>query len=206
MTSTSICSRPTRPLQIIFRRCLVPLLAVSLLACEPAPLKTLNQGPPPPPGTETVTEAVDGLIVGHRLMAAGEYELALKAYTRAAGDYGLNVDVLSAIGSANLKLGRLGQAKTMLELALEKDDTFVPAWNNLGVVLSSLGKDGEAERVFRLAFALDSGNSAEIQSNLTKAIAKLDKTQYSVEQEQQKYELVRRGNGRYLLLSTPDPV
>ncbi len=193
-------------MRTLFRCCLAPLLAVSLLACEPAPLKTLNDGPPPPPGTETVTEAVDGLIVGHRLMAAGEYELALKAYTRAAGDYGLNVDVLSAIGSANLKLGRLGQAKTMLELALEKDDKFVPAWNNLGVVLASLGKDGEAERVFRLAFALDSGNSAEIQSNLTKAIAKLDKTQYSVEQQQQEYELVRRGNGRYLLLSTPNPI
>lgn len=206
MTSTSISSRPTSPLRTLFRCCLAPLLAVSLLACEPAPLKSLNNGPPPPPGTETVTEAVDGLIVGHRLMAAGEYELALKAYTRAAGDYGLNVDVLSAIGSANLKLGRLGQAKTMLELALEKDDKFVPAWNNLGVVLASLGKDGEAERVFRLAFALDSGNSAEIQSNLTKAIAKLDKTQYSVEQQQQEYELVRRGNGRYLLLSTPNPI
>ena len=206
MTSTSISLRPTSPLRTLFRCCLAPLLAVSLLACEPAPLKSLNNGPPPPPGTETVAEAVDGLIVGHRLMAAGEYELALKAYTRAAGDYGLNVDVLSAIGSANLKLGRLGQAKTMLELALEKDDKFVPAWNNLGVVLASQGKDGEAERVFRLAFALDSGNSAEIQSNLTKAIAKLDKTQYSVEQQQQEYELVRRGNGRYLLLSTPDPI
>lgn len=206
MTSTSISLRPTSPLRTLFRCCLAPLLAFSLLACEPAPLKSLNNGPPPPPGTETVAEAVDGLIVGHRLMAAGEYELALKAYTRAAGDYGLNVDVLSAIGSANLKLGRLGQAKTMLELALEKDDKFVPAWNNLGVVLASLGKDGEAERVFRLAFALDSGNSAEIQSNLTKAIAKLDKTQYSVEQQQQEYELVRRGNGRYLLLSTPNPI
>ena len=206
MTSTSISSRPTSPLRTLFRCCLAPLLAVSLLACEPAPLKSLNNGPPPPPGTETVAEAVDGLIVGHRLMAAGEYELALKAYTRAAGDYGLNVDVLSAIGSANLKLGRLGQAKTMLELALEKDEKFVPAWNNLGVVLASQSKDGEAERVFRLAFALDSGNSAEIQSNLTKAIAKLDKTQYSVEQQQQEYELVRRGNGRYLLLSTPNPI
>lgn len=193
-------------MQTMFRCCLAPLLAFSLLACEPAPLESLNQGPPPPPGTETVTEAVDGLIVGHRLMAAGEFELALKAYTRAAGDHGLNVDVLSAIGSANLKLGRLGQAKTMLELALEKDDTFVPAWNNLGVVLASLGENGEAERVFRLAFALDSGNSAEIQSNLTKAIAKLENTQYSVEQEQQDYELVRRGNGRYLLLSAPDPI
>ena len=39
--------------------------------------------------------AIDGLIVGHRLMAAGEYELALDAYIRAAGQQGLNVDTLS---------------------------------------------------------------------------------------------------------------
>lgn len=206
MISTSTSSTHTSPLRTILRCILVPLIALSLLGCEPEPLESLYAGAPPPPGTEPVTEAVDGLIVGHRLMAAGEYEVALKAYTRAAGVHGLNVDVLSAIGSANLKLGRLGQARTMLELALEKDDKFVPAWNNLGVVLASLGKDGEAERVFRLAFALDSGNSAEIRSNLTKAIAKLENTQYAVEQEQEQYELVRRGNGRYLLLSTPDPI
>jgi hypothetical protein len=36
-------------------------------------------------------------------MAAGEYELALKAYLRAAAEHGLNVDTLSAIGSANLR-------------------------------------------------------------------------------------------------------
>ena len=53
----------------------------------------------------------DGLIVGHRLMAAGEYELALDAYYRAAAQQGLNVDTLSALGSANLRLGRLGQAE-----------------------------------------------------------------------------------------------
>ncbi len=51
------------------------------------------------------------LLVGHRLMEAGEFELALKAYLRAAGEQGVNVDVLSALGSANLQLGRLGQAE-----------------------------------------------------------------------------------------------
>ena len=181
------------------------IIAVLLSACESEPkrLAPLDQGPPPPPGTEIVTEAVDGLTVGHRLMAAGEFELALKAYTRAAAEQGMNVDVLSAIGSANLRLGRLGQAKSILELALERDDKFVPAWNNLGVVLASQGEYGEAERVFRMAFALDSGKSAEIKSNLTKAIAKLENTGYSAEPEDNDYELVRRGNGRYLLLSTP---
>ena len=83
----------------------------------------------------------DGLIVGHRLMEAGEYELALKAYLRAASEDGVNADVLSAIGSANLKLGRLGQAEQILRRALEMDPTFVPALNNLGVVLMERGQD-----------------------------------------------------------------
>ena len=43
-------------------------------------------------------------------MEAGEYELALKAYYRAGSEIGINSDVLSAIGSADLKLGRLNQA------------------------------------------------------------------------------------------------
>ena len=42
------------------------------------------------------------MTVGHRLMEAGEPELALKAYLRGAGETGINADVLSAIGSANL--------------------------------------------------------------------------------------------------------
>jgi len=149
-----------------------------------------------------VTQAVDGLIVGHRLMAAGEYELALKAYTRAAGTQGLTADVISAIGSADLKLGRLGQAETWLRQAIKKDEKFVPAWNNLGVTLMEQGKYGEARRVFRTAFALDSGKSDHIRENLRLAIAKSGNTAY-VSQEADKFELVRRGNGEYLLLATP---
>ncbi len=49
------------------------------------------------PGTYgTLDDSVDGLIVGHRLTAAGEHELALKAYKRAAIEHGFTVDVLSA--------------------------------------------------------------------------------------------------------------
>jgi len=61
---------------------------------------------------------IDGLLIGHRLMSAGEYELALRAYTSAAAQQGLNVDTLSALGSANLKLGRLNQAEQLLRRAV----------------------------------------------------------------------------------------
>ncbi|MCP5075108.1 MAG: tetratricopeptide repeat protein [Rhodobacteraceae bacterium] len=164
----------------------------------------VREGPKAPKGTEIITEAVDGLIVGHRLMAAGEYELALKAYHRGANEHGLNADVLSALGSANLKLGRMAHAKELLLLAVEKDDKFVPAWNNLGVVLQTQGEYAEAKQVFQLAYGLDNGNSEEIRLNLTKTIAILENSGYSGGNETKEFELVRRGNGRYLLLQTPN--
>jgi Flp pilus assembly protein TadD len=114
----------------------------------------------------------------------------------------MTADVLSGLGSADLMLGRLGQAERLLRRAVEKDENFAPAWNNLGVVLMEQDKIGEAERVFRTAFALDSGESAEIQENLRLALEKLDKPAYP-EQDKYNFALVRQGTGQYLLLSKP---
>lgn len=154
------------------------------------------------PGAARGERSVDGLTVGHRLMAAGEHDLALRAYLRAAAEEGVNVDVLSAIGSANLSLGRLGQAEQILRRALELDPDFVPALNNLGVVLMERGETGEARRVFQRAFALDSGNSDAIRENLRLAIAQSENLAYTEDSENNNYALVRRGRGEYLLLST----
>jgi Flp pilus assembly protein TadD len=144
---------------------------------------------------------IDGLIVGHRLMAAGEYELALKAYFRAAAQQGLNVDTMSAIGSANLKLGRLGQAERWLRRATTEAPDFPAAWNNLGVVLLEKGDYAEASEVFRRAFATDNGNSDQIRDNLARALANLEKPDYDPNQENQGFKLVRRGTGDFVILT-----
>jgi Flp pilus assembly protein TadD len=148
-----------------------------------------------------VAEAVDGLAVGHRLMQAGEFDLALRAYFRAAAEQGPSVDVMSAIGSANLRLGRLGQAEQMLRRAVDQDPTFVPALNNLGVVAAERGRWGEARHLFQTAFALDSGRSEEIRDNLRLAIANLENSGYTPANNHN-FALVRRGQGRYPLLAT----
>ncbi len=153
------------------------------------------------PGVAGDTD-VDGLLIGHRLMAAGEHELALKAYTRAAAQQGLNVDTLSALGSANLKLGRLGQAETLLRRAVDEDPDFVPAWNNLGVLLMEQRKFGEAAEVFRRAFATDNGNSEQIRNNLRLALAKRDDPFYVETNEDELFQLVRRGSGQTVLLTS----
>ena len=135
-------------------------------------------------------------------MAAGEYELALRAYFRAAAEHGATADTLSAIGAANLRLGRLGQAEQALRRALEREPEFVPALNNLGVVMVERERWGEARHLFQAAFALDSARSPEIRENLRLALAKLDDTRYSSENNNG-FALVRRGDGRYLILATP---
>jgi len=133
-------------------------------------------------------------------MQAGEFELALRAYYRAAVEHGPTVDVLSAIGSANLRLGRLGQAEQILRRALDQDPAFVPALNNLGVVAAERGRWGEARHLFQTAFALDSGRSEEIRTNLRLALANLENSGYN-SRNNHNFALVRRGQGRFLLLS-----
>lgn len=185
---------------------LLAICGLVLAACQPAGglgasgAAARGASPFAPSGPVDAEDAVDGLIVGHRLMAAREYELALKAYLRAASQHGATVDVLSAIGSANLRLGRLGQAETILRRAIEVDDRFVPAWNNLGVVLMERGAVAEAAEVFRTAFALDSGQTDAIGQNLRLALAKRGEPDYDPPKESE-FSLVRRGNGRYLLLT-----
>ena len=180
-------------------------LALCLLtACNTAGgFQRSTDNPFAPTGHPKRGESVDGLLVGHRLMAAGEYELALKSYYRAAGEQGMTADVYSALGSANLKLGRLGQAEDMLRKAVKEDQNFPPAWNNLGVVLMERGKTAEARQVFRMAYALDSGESDSIRDNLRLAIAKSKQTEYAEPNNDDNFSLVRRGHGSFLLLSTP---
>lgn len=189
-------------MRITFPRHILALtLAAGLVlsACDRGLGNREADGPYAPDALPMGEDSVDGLIVGHRLMAAGEYELALKAYTRSAADHGVTVDVLSAIGSANLKLGRLGQAERYLRDAVEKDADFAPAWNNLGVILMERGKVAEAARVFRVAYGLDGGRSEAIRANLTLALAKLENITYDAPDDAE-FALMRRGQGDYLLL------
>jgi Flp pilus assembly protein TadD len=177
------------------------LLAALVIAGACTPQGPLGLTDPVAPGLDTDAASVDGLIVGHRLMDAGEYELALRAYYRAAGALGLNVDVLSALGSANLRLGRIGQAEALLRQAIEEDEEFVPALNNLGVVLMEQGEYGEARRVFQTAFALDSGRTDAIRENLRLAIARQEDSVYVDDNNEFRFDLIRRGPGVYELLA-----
>jgi len=146
-------------------------LIFGMAACSPGGFSR-DDSSPFAPGTDLRGEAVDGVEVGHRLMAAGEYELALEAFTRAALDQGLTPEILTSMGTANLGLGRLGQSETLLRRAVAEEPEWPEAWNNLGVLLMEQGNISEAVQVFRKAFALDNGESTSIRDNLRLALSR----------------------------------
>ncbi len=150
------------------------------------------------PGVDPDGPAPDEIAVGNRLMAAGEYELALEAFTRAALVEGMTPEVLTSLGTANLGLRRVGQAGPLLRRAVEDDPDWPVAWNNLGVFLIETGQYPEAAQVFRRAFALDNGESDAIRDNLRLALAKMENPVNNTPQEQE-FELERRGDGEFVL-------
>lgn len=153
------------------------------------------------PGVAQGADVVDPLIVGDRLLAAGEPELALDSYIRAAaGPRGLSSEVRVAMAQANIGLGRLGQAERLLRDVVAEEPRNAPALNNLGVVLLELGNTGEAHRMFRSAFALQP--SPEIRENLRVSGAKLAGAIYTDPQDNA-FTLTRRDNGVYDL-NSPD--
>ncbi len=173
------------------------LISFSLAACNTGGLGVPGDSPYAPTGTSN-KQAVDGLEVGDRLMAAGEFELALEAYIRAAGARGPTADVLTSLGSAHLALGRLGQAENLFQRSLDKDEMRPDTWNNLGVVRLEQGEFAEAEQIFRKAYALDDGQSDSIRDNLRLALAKSENS-VTIPDQEDSYKLVRRGSGDYLV-------
>lgn len=154
------------------------------------------------PGVNRRATGADNLEVGHRLVAAGQYELAIKSFNRAAIDRGsVDAEILSGLGTANLGLGRLGQAEMLLRRALERDVTQPEIWNNLGVVLMERGKNADATQVFRRAFALDNGESVSIRDNLRLALEKTENSG-TVTGDTNDYKLVRRGSADFVIRSS----
>ncbi|WP_282120045.1 tetratricopeptide repeat protein [Ruegeria atlantica] len=154
------------------------------------------------PGIDPKAESVDPITVGNRLMASGEYELALTSFSRAALDQGMTTELLTSMGTANLGLRRLGQAEELLRRAVEDEPDWPIAWNNLGVVLMEKAEYPEAEQMFRRAFALDNGESDAILDNLRLALAKMENP-VNTTPEKQEYTLEQQGNGQFKLRKLP---
>ena len=184
-----------------WRALLATTLSLGLAACSTGGVSASKDGVFAP-GVDKRKEAIDGVEVGHRLIEAGEHELALRSFSRAAlANGGVNAEILSGFGTANLGLGRLGEAERLLRRATERDDAYAEIWNNLGVVLMEKDKTVEAVQIFRKAFALSNGESTQIRDNLRLALAKSENPAYNNAQNSN-YKLVRRGSSDYLISAT----
>jgi tetratricopeptide (TPR) repeat protein len=195
-------ARPVRRFGPLTAACAIALVAVG---CSPAGQSHDSPNDWAAPGIDLRQQGEDALVVGHRLMAAQEYELALDAFTRATLRHGLTPEILSSLGSANLGLGRLGQAEDLLRRAVKQAPDWAEPHNNLGIVLLERGKTAEAVQILKRAFALNNGESDAIRDNLRLALEKFENTPHSGEQstENDTYKLVQQGGGSYLIRRTP---
>jgi len=175
------------------------ILAPALAACTAGGFGASRVDKLDAPGVDLRAAGADNLETGHRLVASGQYELAIRSFNRAAIDRGtVDAEILSGLGTANLGLGRLGQAERLLRRAVERDATSPEIWNNLGVVLMERGKNNDATQIFRKAFALDNGESVSIRDNLRLSLQK-DEDFAPMSDRNEGYKLVRRGSGDYAI-------
>ncbi len=123
----------------------------------------------------------DAMVVGERLMYAGEYELALDAFTRAAATNGFTGENLSAMGVANYRLGRMDQALGLFERALKIEPEWPGLLNNYGIALMAKGRFADAVQIFTKAVALDNGQNDSIRKNLAEAVEKYENSVYSAQ-------------------------
>ncbi len=150
------------------------------------------------------SEGASNVETGHRLIAAGEYELAIRSFNRAALERGtLDAEILSGLGTANLGMGRLGEAEKLLRRAVEMEDAEPVDFNNLGVLLMEKDKPSEAVAYFKRGFALSNGENIAIRDNLRLALAKSENSVTTSEEKQTDYKLVRRGNSEFVIRPTP---
>lgn len=175
------------------------IIMISAVSCTKTGLEQLSNSPFAP-AVDVGGRAEDPIVVGNRLMAAQQYDLALESFQLAAAHHGQTGGLLGAMGSAKLGLGQLGQAEDMLRRAVHKDPQWPELWNNLGVVLAEQREIPEAYLVFKKAYALDNGDSDTIRDNLTRALAALDEMTYSTdEQNYSEFALARIDRSVYAL-------
>jgi tetratricopeptide (TPR) repeat protein len=180
------------------------LLGLVLAACveEPRPLARVEAGPPPPFFTPAAKK-VDPVVLGDRLMAAGEPELALKSYGTALLEE-FTPGALAGAGAASWHLGRLREALRFLEKAVELKPDFALAWNNLGIVRYDLGEFRAAREALKRAAELAS-NDPRIAENLG-IVTTLVPEDVDLEQVRTEFRIVRGDDGRYHLVDQrPEP-
>src|SRR5437867_7250746 len=138
------------------------VIALSLVAGSLAGAEARAQAPPPPEASKPETPPA----AAPQPVARPESPKApLQKPNRAVP---LDVDVLSEkvarypnspylmneLGNRLLAIGRRQEAEEWFEKAVDQDEDFAAAWNNLGVVRWTLGRPSSAESAYREALGI----------------------------------------------------
>ena len=102
------------------------------------------------------------MILGTIEMQNGDVASAIAHYERARAAMPTHIHVLVNLGSAYREIGRLHDARNVLEKAIEVDRRFAIAHNNLGNVLLDLGDRDAAKKEYEQAMAIEPNYAAPI--------------------------------------------
>lgn len=91
------------------------------------------------------------------LFQQGEPASALAAVADLLDGAAPDVDALNLAAACARALGQPDQAERYGRLALRRDPSHAPSWNNLGILLQQQGRVAEAEAAYRRALALQPG-------------------------------------------------
>lgn len=146
------------------------------------------------------------LSLGHRLLAAREPDLAMKAFLTSMNVEGISASAVTGAGIAFEQQGLLSGARRYFEQAVQLAPNSVIAHNNLGVALYRLREYYPARDEFRSAFALSSGTSETAVRNLNRTEAMIAVLETSEDAEQPiSHEVVNLGGGEFRLVEIAPP-
>lgn len=97
-------------------------------------------------------------------------------YAKAVSDQRAQAHYYNNIGAEAMIVKHYGQAESLLKKAIQQDETFSPAWANLGLLYQHTGRTGPAEKTYQKAIALDRLNFTA-QVNLANLYKKLDEAE-----------------------------
>ncbi len=105
------------------------------------------------------------ILLADALFDSGDTKAALSMYNQVLSSRAKSAAALDGIGRCNLRSNNLVSAEASFRSAILADKTFVPAYNNLAVVLEKMNKRSEAISLLVQAASMDE-NNADVQKNL----------------------------------------
>lgn len=105
------------------------------------------------------------LLLADALYETGDTKASLTMYKQILASNANSATAMDGLGRCHLRDANYAAAEAALRGAIKADKNYVPAYNNLAVVLEKMNKRSEAIALLEKAASLDA-NNADVQKNL----------------------------------------